>query len=46
MAGFRNILVHGYDTVDLAVVEDVVKHRLGDLVQFAEVVRERIGGVR
>ena len=44
MAGFRNILVHGYDTVDLAVVEDVVAHRLGDLLQFAEVVRPKLGG--
>ena len=31
MAGFRNILVHGYDTVDLAIVRDVVEHRLDDL---------------
>ena len=46
MAGFRNILVHGYDTVDLAVVEDVVAHHLDDLLRFAEVVRERIGGAR
>ena len=44
MAGFRNILVHGYDTVDLAIVEDVVSHRLGDLLEFTAVVRERIGG--
>ena len=43
MAGFRNILVHGYDTVDLAVVEDVVAHHLDDLLRFAAVVRERIG---
>ena len=28
MAGFRNILVHGYDTVDLAIVQDVVEHHL------------------
>ena len=44
MAGFRNILVRGYDTVDLAVVEDVVAHHLDDLLQFAAVVRKRIGG--
>lgn len=43
MAGFRNILVHGYDTVDLAVVEDVVAHHLDDLLRFAAVVRDRIG---
>ena len=42
MAGFRNVLVHGYDTVDLSVVEDVVEHRLDDLVQFAEAIRRRL----
>lgn len=39
MAGFRNILVHGYDTVDLAIVQDVVRHRLGDLTRFVEAIR-------
>src|SRR2546427_6226140 len=34
MVGFRNVLVHGYDTVDLAIVRDVVEHRLDDLLQF------------
>ena len=44
MAGFRNVLVHGYDTVDLEIVRDVVEHHLGELLQFAETVRERIAG--
>jgi uncharacterized protein YutE (UPF0331/DUF86 family) len=39
MAGFRNILVHGYDDVDLSIVRDVLTHRLGDLIAFAEAVR-------
>ena len=43
MAGLRNILVHGYDTVDLAIVRDVVEHRLDDLLRFAESVRRRVG---
>ena len=42
MAGFRNILVHGYDAVDLAIVRDVVEHRLDDLLQFADSVRRRL----
>jgi uncharacterized protein YutE (UPF0331/DUF86 family) len=42
MVGFRNVLVHGYDTVDLGVVEDVLRHRLGDLVGFAAVIRARL----
>ncbi len=42
MAGFRNILVHGYDTVDLGIVRDVVDHRLDDLLAFAVAIRARI----
>ncbi len=42
MAGFRNVLVHGYDDVDLAVVEDIVHHRLDDLLQFVAVVSRRL----
>ncbi|MEX0880231.1 MAG: DUF86 domain-containing protein [Thermoanaerobaculia bacterium] len=45
MVGFRNVLVHGYDAVDLAVVEDVLRNRLGDLLQFAAVIRERLPAV-
>ena len=43
MAGFRNVLVHGYDTVDLEIVRDVVEHHLGELLQFADTVRKRVG---
>jgi uncharacterized protein YutE (UPF0331/DUF86 family) len=39
MAGFRNVLVHGYDAVDLAIVRDVVERRLDDLLAFAEAIR-------
>ena len=42
MAGFRNILVHGYDTVDLAIVRDVMEHRLDGLLEFAGSVRRRL----
>ncbi len=44
--GFRNVLVHGYDDVDLSIVEDIVRHRLEDLVAFASVVRQRIAPAR
>lgn len=44
MAGFRNVLVHGYQDVDKAVVHDVVEHRLGDLVAFVDAVRSRLRG--
>lgn len=42
MAGFRNVLVHGYDSVDLAIVKDIVENRLDDLEQFATLIRDRL----
>ena len=41
MAGFRYVLVHGYDDVDLDVVRDVLDHHLGDLETFVAAVRHR-----
>jgi uncharacterized protein YutE (UPF0331/DUF86 family) len=43
MAGFRNILVHGYDAVDLSIVRDVIDHRLDDLLAFVAAIRTVIG---
>jgi uncharacterized protein YutE (UPF0331/DUF86 family) len=42
MVGFRNILVHGYEVVDLGIVEDIVIHRLEDLLEFVRALRERL----
>lgn len=42
MAGFRNLLVHGYATVDLDVIEEVLAERLDDFVDFAGAVRARL----
>lgn len=42
MAGFRNILVHGYDVVDLSIVQDIVKDQLDDLLAFVRAVRTRL----
>lgn len=42
MAGFRNILVHGYDDVDLRIVHDVLDSHLDDLVAFVAAVRRRM----
>jgi uncharacterized protein YutE (UPF0331/DUF86 family) len=41
MAGFRNVLVHSYDDLDLDVVEDVLRHHLDDLLAFVEAMRAR-----
>ncbi len=38
IAGFRNILVHGYLQVDLGILERVLNERLGELEEFAACV--------
>jgi uncharacterized protein YutE (UPF0331/DUF86 family) len=43
MAGFRNVLVHGYAEVDPRIVRDVVENRLGDLLAFVAEIRRRLG---
>jgi uncharacterized protein YutE (UPF0331/DUF86 family) len=42
MAGFRNVLVHGYQDVDVAVLQDILANRLDDLLAFAQIVRARL----
>jgi uncharacterized protein YutE (UPF0331/DUF86 family) len=42
MAGFRNVLVHGYAIVDRRIVRDVLEHRLGDLDAFVTAIRGRL----
>jgi uncharacterized protein YutE (UPF0331/DUF86 family) len=42
MVGFRNILVHGYSDVDIAVVRDVLDNHLDDLLEYAAVIRGRL----
>lgn len=45
MAGFRNIVVHGYETVDLAIVHRIVTNHLDDLLDYAASIRTRIKSV-
>ncbi len=42
MVGFRNILVHGYDIVDLGIVESIVTSHLDDLLTFVQAIRKRL----
>ena len=42
IAGFRNVLVHGYVDVDRAVVRDVVVNHLDDLLTFVAAIRARL----
>ncbi len=39
MAGFRNVVVHGYQALDRAILADVVANRLGDLLDFVAAIR-------
>jgi uncharacterized protein YutE (UPF0331/DUF86 family) len=42
MVGFRNILVHGYEVVDLIIVREIVESRLGDLLEFVAAIRQKM----
>src|SRR5512136_325221 len=42
MAGFRNVVVHLYQDVDLGVVRDVVENHLGDLLDFVAAIRPKL----
>lgn len=42
MAGFRNIVVHGYETVDVNILRDIVENRLDDLLDFSRSIRLRL----
>ncbi len=35
MVGFRNVAVHDYRRLDLAIVESIVTQRLDDFLDFA-----------
>lgn len=39
MSGFRNIIVHMYEKIDLEIVFSVYKRRLGDFERFAAEIR-------
>jgi uncharacterized protein YutE (UPF0331/DUF86 family) len=40
MAGFRNIVVHGYQSMDRSILADIVLHRLDDLLEFVAAIRK------
>jgi uncharacterized protein YutE (UPF0331/DUF86 family) len=42
MAGFRNIVVHGYQTVDLRILRDIVENHLDDLLRFTNTIRTKL----
>jgi len=38
MVGFRNIMVHEYQTMDVKILVDVIENRLDDLIAFTNIV--------
>ena len=42
MVGFRNIVVHGYQNVDLQIMRHIVEHRLDDLLAFTTAITTRL----
>jgi uncharacterized protein YutE (UPF0331/DUF86 family) len=42
MAGFRNVIVHLYQDVDLGIVRDVLENHLGDLLGLVAAIRKRL----
>ena len=43
VAGFRNLLVHGYLEVDLSRLHQLLNERLDDFVEFAARIRSALG---
>ncbi|TRZ92203.1 MAG: DUF86 domain-containing protein [Methanosarcinales archaeon] len=44
MVGFRNILVHEYQDIDIKIMVDVIEHHLDDLIVFTNHVMEYMRG--
>jgi len=42
MVAFRNVLVHGYDTINLEIVRSILERHLDDLTAFVEAIRPRL----
>jgi uncharacterized protein YutE (UPF0331/DUF86 family) len=42
MVGFRNIVVHGYERLNAAIVEKILRNHLDDLLQFVSAIRTQL----
>lgn len=38
MVGFRNVLLHEYQRLDIGLMVDVIENRLGDLLRFVDFI--------
>ena len=43
MVGFRNIVVHHYETIDPVIVEAILEKHLGDLRELSRIVVDHFG---
>jgi uncharacterized protein YutE (UPF0331/DUF86 family) len=43
MVGFRNVIVHEYDDVDLDAVRAIAEHHVVDLRRYVDAIRARVG---
>ncbi|NGX52011.1 MAG: hypothetical protein KR126chlam5_00304, partial [Candidatus Anoxychlamydiales bacterium] len=41
MVGFRNIAVHDYKSLNLAIVKSIIEKQLGDFLEFTKLVLEK-----
>lgn len=46
MVGFRNLMVHEYQKLDIKIMIDVIENRLDDLIDFTTRVMEYLGSSR
>ncbi|WP_298438328.1 DUF86 domain-containing protein [Geobacter sp.] len=44
MVGFRNVLVHQYQKMDINLMIDVIENRLDDLVEFTNLIASQFFG--
>jgi uncharacterized protein YutE (UPF0331/DUF86 family) len=44
MVGFRNIMVHEYQKLDLEIMIDVIERRLDDLIEYTNLVMACVNG--
>ena len=42
IAGFRNVVVHGYQDLDLRILKDIVDNHLQDLLDFTAEIRAKL----
>ncbi|SNV81274.1 type VII toxin-antitoxin system HepT family RNase toxin [Clostridium cochlearium] len=42
MVGFRNIVVHNYQAVNLGIIQEIIEKHLSDFSRFIEVILKRL----